>query len=202
MQLWLVQLWVNVWHYSEHNFAVGTPCQTCAISLSDCYLQSWFIWWSWRVGEGDILENDPSLQLLRSQLSRLLTLWCPVEITEHFGDDANCGHRLSVAIQNLLWKKEIICIIYFSTQIHRKKIHQCKIFVSRLTFKLFDIGFWYKKKETRLPMLRWPEEMRLRACTSMSNLIPRLTSCMREYRERNYSHCSKNIPNNRNHTGS
>lgn len=44
-----------------------------------------------------------------------------------------------------------------------------------LTLKLFDMGFWYNKKVTRLPTLSCPAEISLCACTSMRIFIPRLT---------------------------
>lgn len=76
------------------------------LTFSERYLQGFVI--CRRVGEGDVLENYSSLQLLRSQVSLLLTLWPSVKIAKHCRDDLHSGHRVSKTIQNLLDQKQII----------------------------------------------------------------------------------------------
>lgn len=79
-----------------------------SLTFSERYLQGFLICRSRRVGEGDVLENYSSLQLLRSQVSLLLTLWPSVKIAKHCRDDLHSGHRVSKTIQNLLEQKQII----------------------------------------------------------------------------------------------
>lgn len=45
-----------------------------------------------------------------------------------------------------------------------------------VTLRLVDMGFWYRRKETRPPTPSRPDETRARAWTSMRTLMPRVTS--------------------------
>lgn len=83
-------------------------CRTEMITSCYRHLQCNFIWRSRGIAEGDVLENDSSLQLLRTQVSFCFTLGLPVKIAQNFGNDSDGGHRLSIGIQNLLKGKLIL----------------------------------------------------------------------------------------------
>ncbi|TNN28690.1 hypothetical protein EYF80_061163 [Liparis tanakae] len=59
-----------------------------------------------------------------------------------------------------------------------------------VTLRLVDMDFWYRRKETSPPTPSRPDDTRARAWTSMSTLMPRVTSCSN----------NNNNNNNRNHS--
>lgn len=119
------------------------------LKLSNSYLQRWLICWG--VSEGNILENNSSLQRLRGKLSRRLTLWFPVEVAKHSGNDSNRRGRVSVAVQYFLgWKWEkIVC----SHEANIFRIHT-EVLISNWSSRL-NPSTWASGTGRKRPECRW-----------------------------------------------